>query len=102
MSTAPLDRLKAIVDLLGPNMWLQLDAVSFPWFFEISIDPEFDPQPAIEAGEAFAKQHGTAFVFDEKARVARFDRVYFKRDKHAKQTATKRRLNDTDKKRGAE
>jgi hypothetical protein len=60
-------------------MWLQLDVVSFPWFFEISIDPEFDPQPAIEVGEAFAKQHGAAFVFDEEARVARFGRAYFKR-----------------------
>ena len=83
MPRQPLDHLRAIVDLLGPNMWLQLDVVSFPRFFQISIDPDRDPTQAIEAGQAFAEQQGCVFLFDPETRVVTFGRAYFKRDSNA-------------------
>jgi hypothetical protein len=33
MSEQARDELKAILDRLGPNVWLELDEVSFPRFF---------------------------------------------------------------------
>jgi hypothetical protein len=59
-------------------MWITLDRVSFPWFFGESIDNGADVRPAIAAAEAFAREEGCTFIFDEQDKVARFGRAYFK------------------------
>jgi hypothetical protein len=86
MDKDPLSRLRAIVDLLGPNMWLHLDQVSFPWFFDKSIDVGVDARSAIEAATAFAQEHGCTFIFDDQTRVGRFGRAYFKKETDARST----------------
>ena len=76
-----LRRLEAITDLLGPNMWLELDRVSFPWFFGHELDStraEF--REALRKAKSFAKERRLVFAFDQKRLLARFSRKYFERD----------------------
>lgn len=73
MSGQTLERLKRAVDLLGPNMWLHLDEVSFPRFFD---GPLRQGSPAVERARAFAHEAGCVFVLEPG--VAKFGRAYFK------------------------
>jgi hypothetical protein len=45
--------LKKAIDLLEPNVWLELDEVSFPRFFDGPLRRDSD---ALEAAKAFAEQ----------------------------------------------
>jgi hypothetical protein len=72
--------LKKVIDLLESNVWLELDEVSFPRFFD---GPLRRGSEALEAAEAFAKQHGAVFVFLSNPRVAKFGRSHAKRDDDA-------------------
>jgi hypothetical protein len=72
--------LKKAIDLLESNVWLELDEVSFPRFFDGPLRRGSD---ALEAAEAFAKQHGAVLVFLSNPRVAKFGRAYPKRDEDA-------------------
>ena len=46
----PLDRLKKILDLLGPGLWLELDQAAFPTFF----DGDLGKKPAEASAKKFA------------------------------------------------
>jgi hypothetical protein len=64
-------RLKKALDLLEPGIWLELDEVSFPRFFD---GPLRRGSPALAAAESFAQQHGVVLVFLTNPRVAKFGR----------------------------
>jgi hypothetical protein len=68
------------IDLLEPNVWLELDEVSFPRFFDGPLRRDSD---ALVAAKAFAEQHGAVLVFQTNPRVAKFGRAYVKRDTDA-------------------
>jgi hypothetical protein len=70
-------RLKKAIDLLEPSIWLELDDVSFPRFFD---GPLREGSEALENAKAFAKQHGALLVFLRNPRVAKFSRASSKRD----------------------
>jgi len=69
--------LKNAIDLLEPNVWLELDEVSFPRFFDGPLRRGSD---ALEAAKAFADQHGAVLIFQTNPRVAKFGRAYVKQD----------------------
>jgi hypothetical protein len=58
--------LKKAIDLLEPNVWLELDEVSFPRFFDGPLRRGSD---ALEAAKAFGYQHGA--VLDTSLNPAR-------------------------------
>jgi hypothetical protein len=72
--------LKKVIDLLETNVWLELDEVSFPRFFDGPLRRDSD---ALEAARAFAEQHGAVLVFQTNPRVAKFGRANPKRDENA-------------------
>ena len=74
---ASLARLENIVDLLGPNMWLHLDDVSFSWFFGGPLRQDSD---GLAQAGAFADRTGCVFVPDPNAGTAKFGRAYFEKD----------------------
>jgi hypothetical protein len=74
------DDLKAIFNRLGANVWLELDEVSFPRFFD---GPLHRDSNALKTARAFAEQHGVLLVFQTNPRVAKFGRAYAKRDDDA-------------------
>jgi hypothetical protein len=69
--------LKKVIDLLEPNLWLELDEISFPRFFD---GPLRRGSNALEAAKTFAEQHGAVLVFQSNPRVAKFGRAYVKRN----------------------
>jgi hypothetical protein len=77
MTDKTLDDLKAIVDRLGPNMWLGLDPVAFARFFGIQLE-RGHTGPAREAALAFAQQNGLTMMFN--SNKVEFARAYTKRD----------------------
>jgi hypothetical protein len=77
MSEQARAHLKNIIDLLESNVWLELDEVSFPRFFD---GPLRRDSAALETARVFAEQHGAVLVFQSNPRVAKFGRAYVKRD----------------------
>jgi hypothetical protein len=77
MSDKARAHLKKIIDLLESNVWLELDEVSLPRFFD---GPLRRGSEALEAAEAFAKQHGAVLVILSNPRVAKFGRAYATQD----------------------
>ena len=73
MSEQARAHLKTILDLLESHIWVELDEVSFPRFFDGPLRRGSD---ALEAARAFATQHGTVLVFQSNPRVAKFGRAY--------------------------
>jgi len=69
--------LQKVIDLLEPNVWLELDEVSFPRFFDGPLRRGSD---ALEAAKVFADQHGAVLIFLTNPRVAKFGRAYIKQD----------------------
>jgi hypothetical protein len=51
--------LQAIVDRLGPNMWLVIDRVAFPRYFGTGSG-------AVTTAEAFFTRNGCACFFEDK------------------------------------
>ena len=80
MSEQARAHLKKVIDLLESNVWLELDEVSFPRFFDGPLRRGSD---SLEAAKAFAEQHGAVLVFQTNPRVAKFGRAYPKRDDNA-------------------
>ena len=75
MSEQALASLKKAIDALGPNMWVQLDAASFPQCFGVPLRKA----PAALAGASlFAKLNGYVLSFDAKTRTAKFGRAHTK------------------------
>jgi hypothetical protein len=72
--------LKKVIDLLESNVWLELDEVSFPRFFD---GPLRRGSEALDAAEAFAKQHGAVLVFLTNPRVAKLGRAHSRQDEDA-------------------
>jgi hypothetical protein len=72
MSEQARAHLKKILDLLEPNVWLELDEASFPRFFD---GPLRQKSEEFEAAKAFAKQNGAVLVFLTNPRVAKFGRA---------------------------
>jgi hypothetical protein len=72
--------LKKALDLLEPNVWLELDEISFPRFFDGPLRRDSD---ALEAAKAFAKQHGAVAIFLSNPRVLKFGRAYPEGDNDA-------------------
>lgn len=68
----PLDRLKKILDLLGPGLWLELDQAAFSIFFGGELGNEIAEVPA----QKLAELHGCAVALGPKS--ARFSRAYAK------------------------
>lgn len=68
----PLDRLKKILDLLGPGLWLELDQAAFPTFF----DGDLGNKSAEASAKKFSELHGCSVVINSKS--ARFSRAYAK------------------------
>lgn len=73
-------RLKKLVDLLEPNVWLELDEISFPRYFD---GPLRRQSAAFDAAKDFAEQHGAVLVFLPNPRVAKFGRSSITRDDNA-------------------
>jgi len=71
MSEQAQARLKRVIELLEPNVWLELDEVSFPRFFD---GPLRRGSEAVETARVFAEQHGAVLVFQGNPRVAKFGR----------------------------
>ena len=65
-------RLGKLIDLLEPDVWLELDEASFPRFFDGPL-----PRSSREfaAAEDFAKQHGAVAIFQPNPRVVKFGRT---------------------------
>ena len=80
MSEEAQARLKKVIDLLEPNVWLELDEVSFPRFFDGPLRRDSE---AFDAAKAFAERHGAVLIFQGNPRVAKFGRAYAKRDDDA-------------------
>ena len=80
MSEQAQARLKKVIDLLEPNVWLELDEVSFPRFFDGPLRRDSE---ALSTARAFAEQEGAVLVFQGNPRVAKFGRAYVRRDDHA-------------------
>jgi hypothetical protein len=80
MTDKALDDLKAIVDRLGPNMWLGLDPVAFERFFGIQLE-RGRSGPAREAALAFAQKNGLTMMFNSDR--VEFGRAYAMRDADA-------------------
>ena len=80
MSEQAQARLKKVIDLLEPNVWLELDEVSFPRFFDGPLRRDSE---AFDAAKAFAERHGAVLIFQGNPRVAKFGRAYAKRDDDA-------------------
>jgi hypothetical protein len=77
MTDASRARLKKVIALLEPNVWLELDEVSFPRFFDGPLRRDSD---ALEAARVFAEQHDAVLVFQTNPRVAKFGRPNARRD----------------------
>ncbi len=73
MSEQALDNLKGILDRLEPNMWLELDDVSFRRVFGKGF-------ASVEQAAAFATQNNCCLLYDpeEKPFRVRFSRAYAK------------------------
>ena len=80
MTDKALEDLKAIVDRLGPNMWLGLDPVAFARFFGIPLE-RGHLGPAREAALAFAHENGLTMMFT--GSKVEFGRADTKRDDDA-------------------
>lgn len=79
MAEQALASLKKAIDALGPNMWVQLDAVSFPRSFGVPLRKS----PAAHDGASlFAKLNCYVLSFDAKARTAKFCRAQTKEDRY--------------------
>ena len=76
MSEHARTHLKKILDLLEANIWLELDELSFPRFFD---GPLRRDSSALEAAKSFAEQHGAVLVFLTNPRVAKFGRAHSNR-----------------------
>jgi hypothetical protein len=76
MSEKARARLKTQIDLLEANVWLELDEVSFPRFFDGPLSRD---SGALKDAMVFAKQHGAVLVFLTNPRVAKFGRPHAKR-----------------------
>jgi hypothetical protein len=74
------EHLKKALDLLEPNVWLELDEISFPRFFDGPLRRDSE---AVEAAKAFAKQHGAVAIFLSNPRVLKFGRAYPEGDNDA-------------------
>ena len=77
MSEEAQAHLKKVIDLLEPNVWLELDEVSFPRFFDGPLRRDSE---ALDTARAFAEQHGAVLIFQGNPRGAKFGRAYAKRD----------------------
>jgi hypothetical protein len=73
MSDQARAHLAKIINLLEPNVWVELDEVSFPRFFDGPLRRDSN---ALEAARVFAKQHGAVLVFLSNPRVVKFGRAY--------------------------
>lgn len=73
MSEQARAHLKKVIDLLECNVWLELDEISFPRFFD---GPLRRGSEALESAKAFAEEHGAVLVFLTNPRVAKFGRAY--------------------------
>ena len=80
MSEQGRAHLKKMIDLLEPNVWLELDEVSFPRFFDGPLRRDTN---AFQAAKAFAELHGAVLIYQTNPRVAKFGRAYPKRDENA-------------------
>ena len=74
-------RLGRIVDLLGPNMWLELDRVSFPAFFGRKLDATAEErEEGFAEARAFAHDRGAVFIGDALKKIGRFGRPFVKKN----------------------
>lgn len=64
-------RLKERIDLLGPNVWLELDEISFPRYFD---GPLRRQSVAFHAARDFAEQHGALLIFLSCSKIWTFQR----------------------------
>jgi hypothetical protein len=80
MTAKAREHLKKVLDLLEPNVWLELDEVSFPRFFDGPLRRDSE---ALDAAKAFAKQGGAVAIFQANPRVVKFGRAYPRRDNDA-------------------
>jgi hypothetical protein len=64
--------LKKVLDLLESNVWLELDEISFPRFFDGPLRRDSD---ALASAKAFAQEHGAVLIFQSNPRVAKFGRA---------------------------
>ena len=68
--------LKKIVDLLTPNMWLELDRVAFARFFDHQLDNTAAERNAgFAEAEEFAMAVGASVVTNDEALTVRFGRA---------------------------
>lgn len=80
MSEQARARLKKMLELLEPNVWLELDEASFPRFFG---GPLRQASSEFVAAQAFAMLHGAVAIFQPNPRVVKFGRAYVKPDDDA-------------------
>jgi len=80
MSEQAIASLKKAIDALGPNMWVQLDAASFPQCFGVPVFrvPLRKAPAALAGASLFAKLNGYVLSFDAKTRTAKFGRAHTK------------------------
>jgi hypothetical protein len=64
--------LRKALDLLESNVWLELDEISFPRFFDGPLRRGSD---ALASAKAFAQEHGAVLIFQTNPRVAKFGRA---------------------------
>ena len=74
MTDKASDDLAAILDRLGPNMWLVLDEVALERIFGKT------GLAAVQAAAHAAEQHDCLFIPDQEGHSGRFGRAYFEPD----------------------
>jgi hypothetical protein len=72
MSEQARAELKKMLDLLSANVWLELDEISFPRFFDGPLERHSE---ALQTARSFAEQNGAVLVYFNNPRVAKFGRA---------------------------
>ena len=75
MTAKALQELQAVIDRLGPDVWLEFNRVSFPRYFGIPLGTGQASKVAHDLVSAFAKQHNLILIFDGEGQVVRFSRA---------------------------
>ena len=80
MTAKALQELQAVIDRLGPDVWLEFNRVSFPRYFGIPLGTGQASRAAHDLVSAFAKRNDLTLIFDGEGQVVRFCRASAKRD----------------------
>jgi hypothetical protein len=80
MTAKALQELQAVIDRLGPDVWLEFNRVSFPRYFGIALGTGQASKAAHDLVSAFAKRNNLILIFDGEGQVVRFSRANDKRD----------------------